>query len=148
MKMIKLIPGALLISTLGACAAVNSSEPMTGEGEKNAEVLFFRQSSLQAKLADAYLGSDGGDYFTQLGEKEYTRYRVTSGWHQFAVKAQGSVSSSQNIQFHAGKTTCVEVRPNTEDAEWLAVPFLNALIPSFKLESVPCPSLAQLSKVG
>ncbi|WP_428033150.1 hypothetical protein [Amphritea sp.] len=147
MKMMKLILGTLLVSTLGACAGVNSSEPMAGEGEKNAEVLFFRQASLQAKLADAYLGSGGGDYFTQLGEKEYTRYPMTSGWHEFAVKAQGSVSSSQNIEFHAGKTTCVEVRPNTEDVEWLAVPFLNVLIPSFKLDSVPCPSLAKLTQV-
>ncbi|MBT00123.1 MAG: hypothetical protein CMI01_15790 [Oceanospirillaceae bacterium] len=147
MNMMKPILCTLLISTLGACASVNSSEPIAGEGKKDAEVLFFRQSSLQAKLADAYLGTGGGDYFLQLGEKEYARYPVTSGWYEFVVKAHGSVSSSQNIEFHAGKTTCVEVRPNTEDVEWLAVPFLNALIPSFKLESVPCVSLAELTQV-
>ncbi len=141
---------AALTSVLGACVSVNSTEPSASLEQSNtpgAELLLYRTSSLQAKLADAYVGDVDGDYFVQLGEQEYATYSMPAGWADFKVKAKGSVAAEQKLHLIEGQTTCVEVQPNQEDVEWLFVPFLNALVPSFLLKATPCPVLSELDKV-
>ena len=134
--------------SLSACVTASPDNmPMVTEiaDQPVGNVLFFRGHSLQAKLADAYIGAEEG-YFAQLDEDQYTRIELDSGFHLFKAKARGSVASESHIKVSPGETVCIEARPNYEELEWLAVPFLNALIPSFVLEESPCPEETKLAE--
>ncbi|MEJ8569413.1 hypothetical protein [Elongatibacter sediminis] len=135
----------LVSSLLTACVSANPEKAPHGGGPGSGSVVFYRTHSLQATLADAYIGT-GDDYFLQLDEDEYTRVEVKGGFHQFRARAQGSVSSDTRVKVNPGETVCVEARPNYEELEWLAVPFVNAFIPSFVLEETPCPSAEEMSR--
>ena len=113
---------------------------------KPATVLVYRTHSLQATLADAFIGVEEG-YFTKLSEDQFTRFELDPGFHLFRTGARGSVSSQTHIKVNPGETLCIESRPNYEELEWLMVPFLNALIPSFVLEETPCPTEETLKQL-
>ncbi|MDO6563725.1 hypothetical protein Q4488_10040 [Amphritea sp. 1_MG-2023] len=141
-----------LTITLVGCASSNPKYlPQFKSANEQAagEVVIYRTDSLQAKLANAYVGVEEG-YFSELGENQYMVFKVDPGFHLFKTRAHGSVASQSHIKVGAGESLCIEARPNYEEMEWLVIPFVNALIPSFVLEETPCPSaevLKALSKV-
>ena len=136
----------LLPIALAGCASSNLDRtPTASVADTNpGEVVIYRNTNVQAGLARAYIGTDEG-YFVQLEQNQYTRFEIDPGFHQFKVRAHGSVSSQRDINVNPGETLCIEARPNYEDAEWLIVPFVNALLPSFVLEETRCPSLDNYS---
>ena len=146
-----LILSLLAGAGLAACVSVDpeNHEAMNTAAAlpENGSILFYREHSPQARLADAYLGNGAG-YFVSLGEDQFSRISVPAGFHAFKVRAQGSVAFNAEFKVNAGETVCVETRPNHEELEWLVVPFLNALIPSFVLEETACPSAAALDKLA
>lgn len=117
------------------------------EAVESGTVLFYRGHSPQAKLADAYLGAGKG-YFLSLDEDQYASVEVPVGFNEFKVRAQGSVAFKTQIKVNVGETVCVETRPNHEELEWLVLPFVNALIPSFVLEETPCPNTAAFDELA
>ncbi len=125
-------------------AAAEKSQTTEVRSDQGSHMLIFRQSSLQASLADVRLAEDD-HYFSALGQNEYTQFAVEPGFKTFRAKAVGSVSSKMNISVAENETVCVEARPNHEDLYLLVIPFLNALVPSFKLVEVACPSETELA---
>lgn len=137
--------------SLVACVAAdpdnyNAIQVDAGEGPSG-KVLFYRGNNLQASLADAYLGTEQG-YFLRLDQQQYSTLEVPAGFHEFKVRAQGSVAYSREIKVNADETVCIETRPNFEELEWLVVPFVNALIPSFVIEETACPGEAMLGELA
>lgn len=110
-------------------------------------IMFYREDSAQAKFAHAYLGTRQG-YFLALDERQYASISVPAGFNELKVKAQGSRAFAALINVNAGETVCIRTRPNHEDLEWLVVPFLNALIPSFVMEETPCPNVTAMANVS
>ncbi len=147
-------PILLTLLTAGSLAACVAADPDNysairadaAEGPSGS-IMFYRGSNLQAALADAYLGTADG-YFISLDESQYTTLEVPAGFHEFRVRAQGSVAFTKKIKVNAGETVCVETRPNVEELEWLLVPFVNALIPSFVIDETLCPSTAELASLA
>lgn len=139
---------SVLASTFVACASANPQKKpqVNANNQAYGTVLMYRTNSLQAKLADAYIGI-GEDYFAQLDENQYTQFKLIAGFHEFRAKGHGSVSSKSNINIEKGETVCIQVQPNHDELEWLLVPFINAMIPSFVLKETVCPSLQLLNKV-
>ncbi len=145
----KLLLTTLIAATLVGCASANpNKKPQVSahSAQPIGTVLMYRTNSMQAKLADAYIGL-GKDYFAQLDENQYTEFKLGTGFHEFRARAHGSVSSKANIKVSQGEKVCIQVQPNHEELEWLVVPFVNAMIPSFVLKETPCPSLEQLTAV-
>ncbi len=145
----KLLLSTLIMGTLVGCASANPQKrPQVSANEQASvgTVLMYRTNSLQAKLADAYVGL-GEDYFVQLDENQYTEFKLGAGFHRFSAKAHGSVASKNNIKVSQGEKVCIQVQPNHEELEWLVVPFLNAMIPSFVLKETPCPNLDNLTAI-
>lgn len=131
---------ALLSVGLIGCANSNPKHmPQANlvDASEAGKVLIYRHASLQAALAKAYVGVESG-YFSKLDENQYVEFEVDPGFHLFKTRAHGSVSSQSHIKVTAGELVCLEARPNYEEMEWLAVPFLNALVPSFVLEETAC----------
>lgn len=145
----KLLTITLITATLVGCASANPQKKPQVDVKANQQfgtVLMYRTNSLQAKLADAYIGL-GDDYFAQLDENQYTEFRLGAGFHEFRAKAHGSVSSKASFKINNGEKVCIQVQPNHEELEWLVIPFVNALIPSFVMKETKCPSLQRLSKI-
>lgn len=145
----KLLLTTLITATLVGCASANpQNKPQVDASHHQSfgTVLMYRTNSLQAKLADAYIGI-GEDYFAQLDENQYTEFNLNTGFHEFRAKAHGSVSAKANFKINAGEKVCIQVQPNHEELEWLVLPFVNAMIPSFVMKETACPSLQHLSKV-
>ena len=140
----------LLLAALTGCASVNQANIQTVDlqAEQAGNVLIYRKESLQASLANAYLGTEGKGYFSSLDENQYIEFSVEPGFHTFTAKAHGSVRSKFTVKVTQGENVCVEARPNHEDLAWLAVPFVNAFIPSFVLVETPCPSAKELAKLS
>ena len=141
---------SIAISTLvlAGCATSNTSHvPQLTETSpaEAGHVTIYRQHSLQAKLAKAYVGTADG-YFAQLDEDQHVTFDIEPGFHVLKARAHGSVSSQSHFKVNPGESLCIEARPNHEEMEWLAVPFLNALIPSFVLEETPCPEPTQMGE--
>jgi|GEM_PF-1773808 len=128
---------AICLLSLG-CASVTADIPNAQADERQAKLLIYRSSALQASLADAYIGTKDG-YFTQLGQDQYIELSLAAGMHELKVKAQGSVAAKQSIQLGANEQTCLVVRPNSEDLFLVVIPFLNALVPSFVMAPAACP---------
>jgi hypothetical protein len=147
-------PIILALLTCASLAACISAEPDNSPAinpevslSQSGSIVFFRGHSLQASLANAWLGSNDG-YFLGLDEDQYVRIDVETGFHEFKVRAQGSVAFKSAIKVNAAETVCVEVRPNHEELEWLLVPVVNALIPSFTLRETVCPGPADLGELA
>ncbi|MGV6815687.1 MAG: hypothetical protein ACWA44_00275 [Thiotrichales bacterium] len=135
---------ALTVSILGGCSTLTPNVELTDQAGDNASVLVYRQSSPQAALAKAMLGTDQA-YIAELAQDEYIQLNVASGFHTFKTKANGSPASSINVSLSQGEKLCLEARPNHEELAVLLVPFVNALVPSFVLKTMPCPTEQQLS---
>lgn len=141
---------ALLPLLATACASITpDSQPQVSATSKTSqgELLFFRRHSLQAKLANAFIGTPNG-YFIQLGENQYYGLAVNSGWQNYKVKAHGSLASSLGVNVRPGERICIEARPNHEGLPLLFIPYLNALEPSFVLKETGCPSAAEMSALN
>jgi len=147
----KSIPFALFASVgLAACVSAdpdNYNAINPSPSEERGTIVFYRGHSPQASLANAYLGTDKG-YFLELDEDQYVSIDVPAGFTEYKVRAQGSVAFKSQIKVNAGETVCVETRPNYEELEWLVVPFINALVPSFVLEETACPSAETLGELA
>ena len=145
----KLITILLLlpIALAGCVSSSTANLPVAGQASNGqaGRVVIYRSESLQAGLAKAYIGINDG-YFTQLAQNEFLTISVDPGFHQFKARAQGSVASKHQIKINPGETVCVAAKPNHEELEWLAVPFVNALVPSFVLEETQCPELTAYSQ--
>lgn len=127
-----------------ACASTNpralneiSAAP---EDLHPAKLIVYREKSVQAGLADVYIGTDDG-YFVQLGANQYAEVELRSGFYEFKAKAQGSVPSTTTIRLNPDETVCIKARPNHEELHLLAIPFVNALVPSFVMEETACVDL-------
>lgn len=146
-----MILNLLAAASLAACVAADPDnyaaiKADAAEGPSG-RIMFYRGNNLQATLADAYLGTEDG-YFLSLDEDQYTTLEVPAGFHEFRVRAQGSVAFKRAIKVNAGETVCVETRPNFEELEWLMVPFVNAFVPSFVIDETACPSAAALAELA
>ncbi len=145
---------ALLPTVLFGCASADKHHfPVANAVAKTqaepafGNVLIYRTQNLQGSLAKAYIGSEHG-YFSKLGTNQYLQFSIDPGFHTFKARAHGSVASTSTIKVMPGETLCIEARPNHEEMEWLAVPFVNALIPSFVLKETTCPSPADLTALS
>lgn len=142
-----IILSVLVITGLAACVAADPDNYAAIEANASrgpsGKIMFYRGSNLQATLAGAYLGTTDG-YFLSLDENQYSTLTVPAGFHEFKVRAQGSVAFEKQVKVNAGETVCVEARPNVEELEWLLLPFINAFIPSFVLQETACPGSAVL----
>lgn len=142
-----ILPLVLLLASLTGCASTDKTNTprfslQTGQAGK---VFIYRKQSLQASLADAYLGTEENGYFSKLDENQYIELSVNPGFHTFTAGTHGSVGSKYTVKVTQGENVCVEARPNHEELEWLVIPFVNAFVPSFVLEETECPSMAELA---
>lgn len=139
----------LVPAVLVGCASSDHKympQTSTESNQPAGKILVFRTSSLQASLAKAYVGFEEG-YFSKLDENQYLQFEIDPGFHTFKARAHGSIASESEIKVMPGEMLCIEARPNYEELEWLAIPFINALIPSFVLKETTCPSPDALSKL-
>lgn len=142
----KLILIVLLSAGLTACVSSNPNFTPKPQSELAGTILLYRTHSLQATLANAFIGTEDG-YFIELNEDQYTTFQIDSGFHKFKAKAHASAASKKDIKIGAGETVCIQARPNLEDLEWQIVPIVGQFFPTFVLEETECPSNEELQKL-